>query len=116
MLTNTTDRALLSLTCGVTVMPGEAVDVDPATLPEWDAVRRAFDRGELRSVVSAAPYVPPMVERAEEPQESQGSLNEREFDTMSKPDLWREVKAAGLDGDVSYRSATVDDLRALLGG
>ena len=113
MLTNTTDRALLSLACGRPFLPGEAVDVDPATLPEWDAVRRAFDRGELRPVVSAAPYVSPMVERIEEPQEGKVPLD---LGTMSKPDLWREVKAAGLDDGVSYRSATVDDLRALLEG
>lgn len=114
MLTNTTTRALLSLTGGGLFLPGDAIDLDPATLPEWDAVRRAFDRGEIGAVVvSAAPYVPPMVERVEEPQETEASLD---FGAMSKPDLWREVKAAGLDDGVSYRSATVDDLRALLGG
>jgi len=105
MLTNTTNRTLLSLGPGGGMYPpGAHIDVDPATLPEWDAVRRAFDAGELRAVVvSAAPPVPVEPEPVAELPDG-------------KPELWKMVKARGLDDGVSYRTATVDDLRALLGG
>lgn len=111
MLTNTTSRTLLSR--GAHYAPGDAIDVDPATLPEWDAVRRAFDCGELRAAVVSVPQA--VSEVPEPPAEPYEAPTVKPMPT-GKPALWRLVKARGLDDGISYRTASAPELRALLEG
>ena len=109
MLTNTTSRPLLSR--GAMFAPGDAIDVNPATLPEWDAVRRAFDRGELRAAVVSVPQAASVT--PEPPAEPYEAPTVEAMPT-SKPALWRLVKALGLDEGIAYRTTTVQELRELL--
>ncbi len=115
MLTNTTTRCLLSLTRGREFLPGEAIDLDPATLPEWDAVRRAFDRGELGAVVSVPPPASPVeVEPVAESLGDDPVVDD--WDAMGKPALWKLIKDLGGDAELDYRRASAEDMRAFLRG
>lgn len=92
---------------GVVHVGGEfAADLD--SLPEWSALHGALARGDVEPVTDD-PASTTVSEPAAE-QDAGTALGD-----MTRAELWRMARGRGLTDGLSYRTATADDLIAVLG-